>query len=261
MFRLALSAFRLASAFCASACLHRTVSLRSGRGGGGGPEGAKCSRQWSLRGTYSGESSLDAPGKVEPAAWAGGAGRATLATAAARSPTACRRPPRVCAALAWTRIQPWSWWRGLLPVLLPPRTPHSSSVFVAQPGHGQIVNWIASAAVGVQGGGARWGTACSKRWGSFCTSLSSKQTKPARIPAPRARHRGPVRDSASQRSGGSLERGTPRGGVERSLSTASNNPRDLEKQITRTTRTRGAGDPSSSVFPWNTGSQWSVSGG
>ena len=119
MFRLALSAFRLASAFCASACLHRTVSLRSGRGGGGGPEGAKCSRQWSLRGTYSGESSLDAPGKVEPAAWAGGAGRATLATAAARSPTACRRPPRVCAALAWTCIQPWSWWRGLLPVLLP----------------------------------------------------------------------------------------------------------------------------------------------
>ena len=119
MFRLALSAFRLASAFCASACLHRTVSLRSGRGGGGGPEGAKCSRQWSLRGTYSGESSLDAPGKVEPAAWAGGAGRAALATAAARSPTACRRPPRVCAALAWTCIQPWSWWRGLLPVLLP----------------------------------------------------------------------------------------------------------------------------------------------
>ena len=257
MFRLALSAFRLASAFCASACLHRTVSLRSGRGGGGGGD----RRAQSVRdsGLYGGRTREKAP-------WTPRARSSRRRGRAAQGGPHWRRrrpgvprpaggPPACVRRWPGRASSRGAGGEGCSLSCSPSPPPYSSSVFVAQPGHGQIVNWIASASGGVQ---PLWlgasGSACSKRWGSFCTSLSSKQTKPPLIPAPRARHRGrhPVRDSASHRSGGSLARGTPSGGVERSLSTASKNPRDLEKQM----------DPPGPaeqvtravVFPWNTGS-------
>ena len=190
---------------------------------------------------------MDAPGKVEPAAWAGGAGRAALATAAARSPTACRRPPRVCAALAWTRIQPWSWWRGLLPVLLSPVAfppPHFSSVSGLSHKHGQIVNWIASAwraAVGVQGG---WEPPAQNGGGLFARPFpQSKQSlrsfqRRVRAIVVRFGIESALGGEPGERDFEWRRRAQPEHGVQEPQGPG---------EADGSTRTRGAGDPSSSV--------------